>query len=488
MRPPLSKPHIDLALDRPALTRGLGLLALVLLILAILSGMIWRNLQRLDTVQAYVAYSHQIQQTGLDLQYLLLELLSSEVHSEPDRVRRVAEQLRNLAKGDAHFLPDTPSRLLQVEESLRRSAGSSDDSGRTELFKAIRTMHAVLDGETDRREAELEAISRDTLAELELATGTLLVIVLLTGLFLRRRILNPLHDLKQLLLNLAKENFSPIDIRRIDPLLLPVFNSYNLMVEHLAELEETKRRHAQSLQAEVRAATEALLEQQRSLATAERLAAIGELAACLAHELRNPLAGIQMSCANLREEIGDSEQAQRLDLIGAELQRMARLLNELLEQGKQTPVPATVFNLAQLVRELLSLTRYQIPAHIQLEQAIAADLRCRLPEPSLRQVLLNLILNAAQALDERPGRILVSARQEADQLHLEVSDDGPGFTAEMLASGIRSFASGRTRGTGLGLAMVQRFVREWGGRIRLSNRGSTGARIELILPLQAPAP
>lgn len=471
-------------LDRRALTRGLGLLALVMLILAILGGMIWRNLKRLDTVQAYVAYSHQIQQTGLDLQYLLVELLSGETRSEPHQVQRVAEQLRNLAKGDAHFLPDTPGRLLQVEESMQRAISSTDDSGQKELFKAIRTMHSVLDAETDRREAELEGISRDTLAELELATGILLVIVLLTVLFVRSRILTPLHDLKLLLLNLAKEDFSPIETRRIDPLLLPVFNSYNLMVAHLAELEEAKRLHAQSLEAEVRSATEALLEQQRSLATAERLAAVGELAASLAHELRNPLAGIQMSCANLREEIGDLEQGQRLDLIGAELQRMARLLNELLEQGKQTPVPATEFNLAKLVYELLSLTRYQIPSHIQMEQRIPADLQCHLPEPSLRQVLLNLILNAAQALDDRPGRIIVSASREAGQLQLEVADDGPGFSAEMLASGIRSFASGRTRGTGLGLAMVQRFVREWGGKIRLSNREPTGARVELILPIQ----
>jgi nitrogen fixation/metabolism regulation signal transduction histidine kinase len=475
-------------LDRRALTRGLGLLALVLLILAILGGMIWRNLQRLDTVQAYVAYSHQIQQTGLDLQYLLVELLSGETRSEPHYVQHVAEQLRNLAKGDAHFLPDTPGRLLQVEESLLHAARSTDDSGQTELFKAIRTMHAVLDAETDRREAELEGISRDTLAELELATGTLLVIMLLTALFVRSRILNPLNDLKRLLLNLAKEDYSPIETRRIDPLLLPVFNSYNLMVVHLAELEETKRLHARSLQAEVRAATEALLEQQRSLATAERLAAVGELAASLAHELRNPLAGIQMSCANLREEIADPEQGQRLDLIGSELHRMARLLNELLEQGKQTPVPATEFDLADLVRELLSLTRYQIPAHIRLEQHIPADLQCRLPEPSLRQALLNLILNASQALDERHGRITVSARREESRLHLEVADDGPGFSAEMLAGGIRTFASGRARGTGLGLAMVQRFVREWGGRINLSNREPSGARVELILPIQEPSP
>jgi signal transduction histidine kinase len=301
-------------------------------------------------------------------------------------------------------------------------------------------------------------------------------------MFLKRRVLAPLNNLKQLLLNLVKEDYGPIDTRRIDPLLFPVFNSYNLMVAHLAELEETKRMHAESLEAEVRVATEALLAQQRSLARAERLAAVGELAASLAHELRNPLAGIQLSCANLREEVGDADQAERLDLIGAELKRMTRLLNELLEQGKQTPEPASRFNLATAARELAALTRYQTPSHIQVQEDIPPNLECYLPEANLRQVLLNLILNACQALDDRAGIIVIGARQNGRLLQIEVVDDGPGFSEAMLAGGIRAFNTGRSRGTGLGLAMVQRFVRDLGGQIRLENAESSGARVVLIFP------
>jgi two-component system, NtrC family, sensor kinase len=344
-------------------------------------------------------------------------------------------------------------------------------------------MHQVLDSETDQREKVLEGISRDTLAELELATGTLTVILLLAWFFMRRRILAPLHDLKQLLLNLAKEDFTPIDIRGLDPLLLPVFTSYNVMVTHLKDLEEAKRLHAMSLEAEVRSATQALLEQQRTLARAERLAAIGELAAGLAHELRNPLAGILMSCANLRNEIKDSDQAERLDLVGAELKRMTRLLNELLDQARQSPAPATHFNLAGVVRELIALTRYQIPPHIALGSEIPEDLDCRLPQSNLRQALLNLILNAAQAMGERSGGIRVRASRDGDKVLMSVEDDGPGFSDEMLKMGIRPFSTGHARGTGLGLAIVQRFAREVGGHIQLANRAApSGAVVTLSLP------
>jgi len=179
------------------------------------------------------------------------------------------------------------------------------------------------------------------------------------------------------------------------------------------------------------------------------------------------------------------DQGERLDLIGAELKRMTRLLNELLEQGKQTPPPSADFNLAALVKELLALTRYQIPQHIALTADIPAGLECHLPSCGLRQALLNLILNAALALDQTPGTVAVRASREEGHIAIEVSDDGPGFDEDMLRHGIRAFSTSRIRGTGLGLAMVQRFARDLGGRIELSNRQPHGACVRLLLPCRA---
>lgn len=298
----------------------------------------------------------------------------------------------------------------------------------------------------------------------------------------RNRIFNPLADLSQLLSQLAKEDYSPISTRYLNPLLLPVFNSYNEMVIRLQKLEEEKRLHANSLEAKVRAAALALLGQQRSLARAERLAAVGELAASIAHELRNPLAGIRMSCSNLRKEINNPDQAQRLDLIGSELKRITLLLNDLLNQAKHTPQPAAEISPATVVQELLALTRYQIPAHIQLESKISETLRCRLPEGEVRQALLNLILNAAQVMGHTPGTIKVEIFCNNDTLCLMVSDEGPGFSQEILEGGFRPFVSGGQQGTGLGLAMVQRFAREMGGEVRFVNKQSGGACVTIILP------
>jgi len=323
----------------------------------------------------------------------------------------------------------------------------------------------------------------DTQTELYIASIIFTLILLGALLFLYRRILHPLNDLRQLLERLTDENYTPITTHHLDPLLVPVFNSYNEMVIHLAELEEAKRLYAQSLQREVRLATQALLDQQNSLARAERLAAIGEVAAELAHEIRNPLAGIQMAFNNLRREINDTSQSERMDLISDELKRLARLLNDMLNQSRHTPEIATHFDMVNLISDLLTLTRYQLVETITLTCEVPERLMMNLPQSGVRQALLNLILNAADALDDNEqGSICIKVNRLAQGLRIDVCDNGHGFSQDMLSYGIRPFRTSRPRGTGLGLAMVQRFVKDCGGSIKLSNQQPRGACVTILLP------
>lgn len=253
------------------------------------------------------------------------------------------------------------------------------------------------------------------------------------------------------------------------------------MVTRLEQLEQANRMRTMLLENEVKAATEALLRQQQSLARAERLAATGELSAILAHELRNPIAGMQLTLANLRREVDDASIAGRLDLVSGELQRITRLLNGLLHQSRPVPETARALVIDRVLEELATLIRYQLPTHIKLEVDAPADLQCVLPEDGLRQGLLNLVLNSMQAMQQQPGTITMQARREDDKLVLQVIDDGPGFPDEVL-SGIRTFVTSRESGTGLGLAIVRRFARDLGGEIHLSNRTPRGACVMLTLP------
>ena len=468
---------------RPAKLRALAFLGLLLLALAILGGMIWRNLHHFDTVLSYVNYSHRIQNVSVGLQQSLIGYVTGTVpDSRPVVLTKTLSKMKALM-ADARYLSSNTRKSLETVSNLLANVSKLDRSEKNaRLIQALDVMSQTLDEEGLRREKLLEDINLDTQRELYIASVTFVLILVGAMLFLYHRILHPLNDLKQLLERLTDEDYTPITTNHLDPLLFPVFDSYNALVMHLAELEEAKRLYAQSLQREVRLATQALLDQQYSLARAERLAAIGEVAAEFAHEIRNPVAGIQMAFNNLRREIDDQQQYERMDLISSELKRLARLLNDMLDQSRHSPETATDFDMAILIRDLLSLTRYQIAESIELKSDAPETLPVHLPECGIRQALLNLLLNAADALEGTSGLICIKARAGTQGLRIDVFDNGPGFSQDMLDYGIRPFRTSRQRGTGLGLAMVQRFVKDVGGTIKLSNQHPHGACVTVLLP------
>jgi signal transduction histidine kinase len=432
---------------------------------------------------SYVDYSHRIQNVSTGLQQSLIDyLIEKKTSSQPAALTKTLAEMDDLIADNIYLSDSTKANLETVRRMLTDVSQLDRQEKNAHLIKSLNLMSETLDHEALQRERLLEDINLDTQVELYVALAMFTLILVGAMLFLHLRILHPLNALRELLERLTEENFTPITTDHLDPLLLPVFNSYNEMVTHLAELEEAKRLYAQSLQREVRLATQALLEQQYSLARAERLAAIGEVAAELAHEIRNPLAGIQMAFNNLRREIDGQFQCDRMDMISSELKRLAVLLSDMLNQSKHSPELATDFNVTTLICDLLRLTRYQIAESIQLESGVPEVLLAHLPESGLRQVLLNLILNAADALEGRAGLICINAQADRQGLRIAVIDNGPGFSQDMLDYGIRPFRTSRQHGTGLGLAMVQRFVKNLGGTIKLSNQYPHGACVTVLLP------
>jgi signal transduction histidine kinase len=303
---------------------------------------------------------------------------------------------------------------------------------------------------------------------------------------LRRRILEPLTHLGFLMNLLKGKKYAQAPVATVDPLLRPLTENYNSMVTRLAELEDEHALREQDLEIQVENAARVLLDQQRSLANTERLAAVGETMARIAHELRNPLAGVKMSCTNLRQDLSRqpdaSEYVERIDIVAGEIDRIIAVLNSLLDQSRHKPEVLRDVSVARAVRDLVVLASYQITAQIHVDQRIDEDIVCRLPDALFRQALLNLLLNATQALGAAGGRIVIRGHLVDGNLHLDIRDNGPGFPADLLDSGIRAFVTHRAGGTGLGLSMVQRFARAQGGRIRLSNQVPHGACVTLELP------
>jgi len=464
---------------RPLRLAALAFLALLVVGLVTSALLTLRESRELAEAQALFAKMGEFQRMHVTVTRRLVLLGPRSDEATRRDVHRQIDELGSLSVD-----PKTPTDLENIHQSVDRAAAE----GREVLLETIVQFQEIGVREDDRQAELLSQLQRDALAQLQLEIAlplAVLVSALLLYPFARRRILAPLETFGRQLERVGAGDLAPASTEGIDPLLLPLQQRFNELVARLRAYEARQEAHTRSLEDEVRSATRALLEQQRSLARAERLAATGELAASVAHELRNPLAGIRMTLHNLRAEVGDAELVQRLERVVQEVDRLSRLLNQLLDGARHAPEAPAEVRLADLVGDLLALVRHQVPAEVSLENRVPADLVCHLPPDRLRQVILNLVLNAAVALSESGGSVTVAAAIEGDRLRLEVFDDGPGFPPEALAASGRPFFSTREQGTGLGLAIVRRLARDLGGEVELANRAPHGARVTLLLPSRA---
>ena len=453
-------------------------LALIVVSLVISGWLTVLEQRRLLSAEQQLARMHSFQNVLL-LTARRLVMVSHGTGSVADareEVLRHIDELSGLATN-----PETPAKL-RVFRSRIVVASEDDRTGFVQSFIGFHEIIVIEHTSQAQLIAGLET-QAETQRRLELAAP---LAILAVGVVLipitRQRIIKPLNAFGRQISRLAEGRFTPAPLDEVDPLLLPLHRNLNELVRRLRDYEAANKARTASLEQEVRSATRALLEQQRALARSERLAATGELAASVAHELRNPLAGIQMTLGNLRAELQDPELIERIDLVINEVTRLTRLLNELLDKARHAPEPPRTVDLASLVEDMLALTRCQVAPEVHLESRIPPDLSCRLPQDRLRQALLNLLLNAATALSESGGTVTLSAARENDKVRITVSDDGPGFPTELLESGIRPFFSTREGGTGLGLPMVRRFARDVGGELTLANRQPHGACATLLLP------
>ncbi|WP_342378902.1 ATP-binding protein [Myxococcus stipitatus] len=226
----------------------------------------------------------------------------------------------------------------------------------------------------------------------------------------------------------------------------------------------------------------------------ERLAALGELSAIVAHEVRNPLGVIFNAVASLRrllEPAGDA--AMLLDILGEESDRLNRMVGDLLDYTRPRDPVLQHEDLGRVLQDSLEAARVQgggadRPVHID------SDVEPGLPPVPMdrrliRQALVNVAVNAIQSMPQG-GRVQVRARREAhagrEQLRIDVADQGPGIPAELLHRVFEPFFTTKAQGTGLGLAVVKRILEEHRGEIAVDSIPGRGTTFTFRLPLSQP--
>ncbi|MGE0129200.1 MAG: sensor histidine kinase [Blastocatellales bacterium] len=255
----------------------------------------------------------------------------------------------------------------------------------------------------------------------------------------------------------------------------------------LAGKEQRERRRYEQTAAELQRAYDELRSTVDQLLLADRHASLGQMSAAIVHEIRNPLGAIRGAAEALESIVPrEHDKAEFLTIIQCEVERLNGLVTDFLQFARpRSPelLPTPPHEIIEAVVKLANKQAEQARVWIVTEIADALPF-VRLDAEQMKQVLLNLILNAIEAMPEG-GQLTVSARRHEEELLLMVRDTGKGINPAVREKLFSPFVTTKTRGTGLGLAIAHRLVTQHGGRIEAADGENGGAVVEIRLPLKS---
>jgi signal transduction histidine kinase len=269
-----------------------------------------------------------------------------------------------------------------------------------------------------------------------------------------------------------------------------LYNVIGGLTGFLAQREHQQRiryqKAAETLESsyqKLREQADQIIEIEEQLRRADRLSALGELSAGMAHEIRNPLGSIRGTAEILRDGVAADDPKQEFaDILIREVDRLNRVLEDFLRFARPEPVEHGRFVLQQVVGDVLDLTRQQaVRNKIVVQVELGDEIEIPGQGEQIKQAFLNLVLNALQAMPNG-GALKVTIRALPKEVQVQVSDSGPGIAPEDRERIFNPFVTTRDSGTGLGLAITQRIIQGHGGRIILDSRPGEGACFTVCLP------
>jgi signal transduction histidine kinase/CheY-like chemotaxis protein len=431
---------------------------------------------------------------------------SSQLAAFRDRGERAYGQIRQYLFND---LP--PTSRLQVEqiketheqfevaafrafelaargqpEAARRRLGDLDERTAA-LGAAVDEFLATRGAQRETFRTRQEAFARRTRVGLGVAAIALFALVVLLGMRLRQRVLRPLDDLTAASRRLGTGDLDARVPTQPYAEFDEVATGFNQMADNVRAARETMEAQNE----EIRQTLDHLQRTQMELVQHEKLSAMGQMLAGLAHELNNPLAGVVGMAELLRAELAESDHAPTrvmASAFGEPLEREARragsLVRNLLNFARRPSGVVEPVGLAAAVSTALGLCAH---AYAEAEKTIQVHLEPTLhvmaDAQKLQHAIVNVVNNALDAIVAAGGRglAIVAAREGEDQVRVTFDDDGMGFVDPDAALVPFYTTKEAGKGTGLGLALVEQFVHEFGGSVAVSNRSAGGARVSLML-------
>jgi signal transduction histidine kinase len=286
---------------------------------------------------------------------------------------------------------------------------------------------------------------------------------------------------------LLPEQYIPADEWKFVVLRAAIFPVVGYLANELAEATRTAARRAEAAAEQLSEANRRLQEAQAAMRRSERLAALGQLSAGLAHELRNPLGTMKASAEMLAKSVDANNEVARemAGFISSEVDRTNGLVTRFLDFARPLRLQLEETDLAQVIDEAVAeMSQHVPPFEIAIYKNHSPDIPPFLLDRQLiERVIYNLLLNAAQATPPG-GSITVKTRQVDGTVEIAVIDRGSGIEPRFLESIFNPFFTTKSAGVGLGLAIVSKIVDEHHGRITVESEQGSGTVFRVFLPLR----
>jgi signal transduction histidine kinase len=267
-------------------------------------------------------------------------------------------------------------------------------------------------------------------------------------------------------------------------LILPVIG---YLTQQLAEANRVAARQAEAAAEQLAEANRHLQEAEAAVRRSDRLAALGQLSAGLAHEIRNPLSTIKTSAEMLLKSVDENNAVARemAGFISADVDRTNALVTRFLDFARPLAVRLEKTDLAQLIdRAIADVEKHSPPFDVSIYKNYSPDIPPFLLDAQLiERVVYNLLVNAAQASPPK-GSITVKTRQAGDTVEIAVIDRGSGIAPKLLDNIFNPFFTTKSSGVGLGLAIVSKIVDEHGGTIAVESEPGSGSVFRVFLPFR----
>jgi len=255
-----------------------------------------------------------------------------------------------------------------------------------------------------------------------------------------------------------------------------------------AQLYQRIEHFNEELESEIERATEELRQTEKELAHREKLAALGEMAASVAHEMRNPMTALRGFAQRMYRRLPETDPNRKYtEIIIEEVDRLTRLIRDVLDYARLPEPEMQLNNLNELILEWLDLIEEDLGRHnINLQTSYGEVPPFIFDAEQIKQVFLNIVSNATHAMQNNGGTLKITTRAENDQAELIIVDSGPGIWPEIMKDIFNPFFTTKSGGTGLGLSIAHRILEDHNGDIKVQSQVGQGATFTIILPLKQP--